>query len=925
MKFLNLRLHNPLRLKIFQKRNINTKKVGKWLLRGLGAFFVLIILIFAWYSKDLPTPGKIKRWRPAESTQIYDREGRLLFAVSGEQKRIVVSDKDIPDKVKQATISLEDRNFYKHHGVNFKSIARAVLYNLSHKDSIQGGSTITQQFVKNALLSPKRTFARKIKELILSIELEVMYSKEKILEFYLNEIPYGSNVYGVEAASKFYFDKSAKDLSLAEAATLASLPRAPTYYSPYGSRKDKLIARKNYALDSMADLGYITKDEAEKAKSEEIKFVPFKENILAPHFVMYVREQLAEKYGEQLVNEGGLKVWTTLDPEKQKIAEDVIYKNQDRIHKVGGSNAAMVSIDPKTGQILTMVGSFDYFDTQNDGNFNVAEAERQPGSSFKPVAYATAFKGKYNPAYTLFDLKTDFGGGYEPQNYDGKTRGPVTVRQALANSLNIPAVKILGLSGVANVLEQAHKMGITTLNDPQRYGLSLVLGGGEIKLVDLTTAYGVFANEGKLAPTTPFLKIEDNSGKVLEEFKEPKAKEVLDPQAAYQITSILSDDDARVPVFGRNNALDLGERPAAAKTGTTQEFRDAWTFGFTPSLVAGFWAGNNNNSSMKAGGANVAAPLWNEYMNRALEKIPIEDFRRPEGIQEISVDKFSNKLPTQYSPEVVKDIFTSWQVPTEKDDIHVVKKINKINGKLANDTTPPELIEERLYTNIHSEMPDSPNWEGPVISWARANGIENFPPREQDDMYSESSKKPQASIQSPQNGSSVSGNFEIKASASSPYGISKVEFFIDGTSIAEDGSSPYSIVYNANNLSASSHRIGAKAIDENDVSGPLSEISVTVTKDSSAPTFSGISASANNPTSATISWNTNESSTSQVIYGTSSGSYDSSSSLNGNLVTSHTLTISSLSPGTTYYYKVKSKDASGNESISSEYSFATPS
>src|SRR3990167_9195742 len=516
---------------IFYPRSYNWRKIKLWSLRiGLG-FLLFVLLIFAWYAKDLPTPGKIKRRQAVAATQIFDRNGNELYAIHGDTKRIMVNTPDIPDVVKKATMTAEDRNFYKHHGINIRSIGRAFLYNLSHKNSIQGGSTITQQFVKNALLDPKRTWTRKIKELILSIEIEIMYSKEEILTMYLNEIPYGSNTYGIEAASETFLGKHARDLNLSEAATLAALPKAPSYYSPYGIHPDKREARVNCVLDSMADLNYISRDEANVAKKDakNLKFIPRKENISAPHFVMYIKDLLVDKFGEQAVEEGGLKVTTTLDGDVQKKAEESVQSGAARrFDSIDASNASLVAIDPKTGQILAMVGSRDFFDQAIDGQVNVAISERQPGSAFKPVVYATAFKKQYNPAFTLWDVTTDFG-DYTPKNYDGTDHGPVSARKALGGSLNIPAVKMLYLAGLDEVLDQAHRMRITTLNDRNRYGLSLVLGGGEIKLLDLTTAYGVFANNGTLSEKTPFLKIVDAKDKVLEEYKENK-KEVLDPQ-----------------------------------------------------------------------------------------------------------------------------------------------------------------------------------------------------------------------------------------------------------------------------------------------------------------------------------------------------------------------------------------------------------
>jgi len=823
---------NPINIrKITHPREWQWKKIRLWTLRISLGFILLILLMFAWYAKDLPTPGKIKHRQAVAATQIFDRNGNELYAVHGDIKRIMVTESDIPEVVKQATITAEDRNFYKHHGFNLKSIARALLYNFTHQGSTQGGSTITQQFVKNALLDPQRTWTRKIKEAILTIEVEIMYDKNEILTMYLNEIPYGSNAYGVEAASETYFGKKVKDLDLAEATILAALPRAPSYYSPYGIHPDKREVRVNYILDSMADLSYISRDEANKAKKEakELKYQPRKEQIEAPHFVMYVKDLLVDKYGEQMVEEGGLKVTTTLDGDKQKMAEEAIAAGAARrFDSINASNASLVSIDPKTGQILAMVGSIDFFNNDIDGQVNVAIADRQPGSAFKPVVYATAFKKQYNPAFTLWDVTTDFG-NYTPQDYDGQTRGPVSARKALAGSLNIPAVRMLYLAGMDNVLNQAHSMGITTLNDRNRYGLSLVLGGGEIKLVDLATAYGVFANKGVLEPTTPILKVTDSNGKVLEEYKENK-KDVLDPQIAYEISSILSDNQARSFIFGSRSALYFDDRPVAAKTGTTSEYRDAWTFGYTPSLVTGVWVGNNDNTPMTAGaaGAMAAAPIWHDYMGKALANSTVEEFDRPAGIQDVTVDKYTNKLPT--GGETVTDIFAPWQIPTERARGVGSIRIDKYTGKEATDDCPDQFVEKKVFMDIHSEVPDNPNWERPVRAYAAGMGIISVSPPAGEKTCAGLTNKTTINIKSPANNSTINGVFTISVGVDSAVGVKSVEFLIDDKSLGTVTTKPYSIVYNADILSTGAHRISAVVIDTTGLSFSDSVIVNVTTK-----------------------------------------------------------------------------------------------
>lgn len=901
---------------------LNKKKIWRYLLYGIGAFFLFVVFLFVWYSKDLPTPEKLAARRATESTKIFDRNGDLLYT-TGEKRRTVIEDKDMPVYVRQATVAIEDKDFYKHHGLDFSGIFRAVIVDITSGSRAQGGSTITQQFVKNALLSPKKTFTRKIKEAILSIELEQTRTKEEILTLYLNEIPYGGNVYGIEEASKYYFDKSAKDITLSEAATLAALPQAPTYYSPFGTHSDALFARKTRVLDGMVSMGYITQEQADEAKaavpnSQEQNFVKRRDNIKAPHFVLYVREQLVELYGEQMVNEGGLQVTTTLNSELQEIAQSSIDKNFANVAARGGSNAALVSVDPKTGQILSMIGSKDYFDTENDGNVNVTLAKRQPGSSFKPIAYATAFKGQYNPASTIFDLRTDFGGGYVPANYNGRTNGPVSIRYALANSLNIPAVKILSLAGIENTIKTARDLGITTLTDPDRYGLALVLGGGEVKPLEMAGAYGTFGNNGKFATTTPFLKIQESNGKTIYEYEEgTNVKQALDPQIAYEITDILADNDVRRSVFG--NALAVPNYRVAVKTGTTQEFRDGWTAGYTPNLATVVWVGNNDNTKMKSGadGSVVAAPIFRSYMAQALSKLPKNDFERPSGIQEVTVEKFSNKLPTEHSQELIKDIFAQWQVPTKRDDVNVVVKVNRLNGQLATDSTPPELIEERVYRNIHSERPTYPNWEGPVRAWAEANGFFGRPPQDQDTSYD--GKQPTISIITPAKGTTYNSGalVAVSASASAGNGIREVVFTL-GNQTANDSSAPYSANLSTAGFAPADYTLTATVYDNN---GVAASVSTTIVISASSHSQSNITTSNITSNSAMVSFNTSLPTTAFVRYGLAPASLNLSKSSSVNS-TSHSIVLTGLTPATQYHFQVVS--TAGSSTITSSiYNFTT--
>lgn len=905
--------------KRFFRGGITWKTIGKAALICFLVFLFGVAFVFAWFSKDLPTPGNIKKRQAAQSSAILDRNGNVLYQLSGDERRTVIKSEDIPENIKNATVALEDKDFYHHFGVDFRGVARAVYYNFFKKSlNIQGGSTITQQFVKNALLSPKRTYTRKIKELILSIEIEAMYSKDEILTMYLNEIPYGSNAYGVQAASEMYFGKNAKDLTLTEAAILASLPQSPTYYSPYGSHRDALYFRSLHCLDEMQKLGYITEEEKITAqmpiKNKQVAFSKFKANIKAPHFVFYVRERLAAKYGDRLLEEGGLKITTTLDPDKQAIAEDeVVNGAKENWARFGGYNASLVAIDPKTGDVLAMVGGRDYFDMDHDGNVNVATRPRQPGSAFKPVVYATLFKDKWGPGYRLFDLETDFGGGYKPKDNDGRTQGPVTIREALGSSLNIPAVKALSLAGMDKVLEQAKNMGITTLNEPERYGLSLVLGGGEVKLAELTGAYAIFANNGIKEDVNPILKIEDSSGKLLEEKQPSKNKNrVLDENIAYEISSILSDNNAKIRGYGSVRTIfDNPDHPYAVKTGTTSDYRDGWTVGYTPSLVGGVWVGNNDNSAMNTGyGSLAASPIWRAFMDRVLEGTAREEFNRPASIQEGTIDKLSNKISSG-GGNSVKDIFAPWQMPTEKGGYTKIK-IDKLTGHRAKDGCPEAYVEDRTFADIHSERPDVANWENPVRAWASAQGLTNVPPAGEATCAAlEGGNRPTISITTPANNETVSGTRIIKSSVSAPLGIKIVEFYIDSVNIGSTTSSPYQFSYNFGVLSLGNHNIKVKVVDTANLNAE-SSITVNVINDGTPPDNVTNFNAVGGVGSIMLTW-TNPSNPDfayvRIYRSTSSGALGSL--IQDNYSGSSFNDI--VGPGT-YWYTIKSVDTSGNAS-----------
>jgi len=616
--------------------------------------FVLIILsglgLFIYYAKDLPRPEKFTERAFIESTKIYDRTGEtLLYELYGEEKREIVPLSEISEYMKQAVIATEDAKFYSHHGIDIWGILRSLKLNLNIGKPIYGGSTISQQLIRSTFLTLEKSVARKVKEIILTLELERRYSKDQILEWYLNQVPMGINLYGVESSVKTYFNKSAKDLTIAEAAVLTASIKAPSYYSPFGNHVDELLGRKDYVIDRMTQEGYISWEQAEEAKKQEIEFAKVSQTIKAPHFVLYIQEYLFETYGKDFLEKQGYKIYTTLDWDLQQAAETAIEDNVERINNYRAHNASLVSIDPKTGEILAMVGSIDWFgdsypegctsgkDCSFDPKLNVAtyRVGRQPGSAFKPFVYATAFQNGYDDQYIVVDEETNFGvwgnKEYIPQNYDGLFRGPVTLRQALSQSLNVPSVKVLlDLAGLQESINTARKCGLTTLKQSASYyGPAIVLGGGEVRLLDMVSAYGVFATEGIRYPAISILKIEDSEGNIIEQKKKTPRK-ILDTEATRILNSILSDNDARAPMFGYNSSLYFPNYQVAVKTGTTNDYRDAWTIGYTPNISAGVWVGNNNNTEMaKKPSVTIAGPIWRSFMIDALAKFPKQDFIPP--------------------------------------------------------------------------------------------------------------------------------------------------------------------------------------------------------------------------------------------------------------------------------------------------------
>ncbi len=779
----------------------------------LSIFFIFIgiiaiIGIFAYVAKDLPSPGKVNKRFIAESTKIYDRTGEhLLYEVHGEEKRTLIPFSEMPESLRAATLTLEDQDFYSHHGIKFTSIIRSILKDVLRRSAAQGGSTITQQFVKNSLLTNEKTLTRKVKEVILSIEIEQKFSKDEILAMYLNEIPYGSNAYGIEAAAQTFFNKHAKELTLDEAAVLASLPKAPSTYSPYGSRTEQLKIRQEVALKNMARLGYITQEQSDEAIAVDVlkKISPQKNIIAAPHFVMYVKEYLDQKYGELSIEQSGLKVYTTLDWDKQMAAEQAVREGAEKNKKWKASNAALVAIDPKTGQILAMVGSKDYFDNSIDGQVNVALRERQPGSSMKPYIYLTAFEKGYTPDTILYDTPTQFDTNeekkYEPQNYDGKFRGPLPIKEAFPQSLNVPAVKMLYLVGVNDAVKTAKNLGITTLNYPDRYGLSLVLGGGEVKLLDHVHAYASLAAGGIRRSKTALLRVENAKGDILEEYQSDPGERVVEEKYVAALDHVMATNAYRAPVFGENNSFRFDNRQVAAKTGTTNEFRDAWAMGFAPSIAVGVWVGNNDNAAMTPGadGSIVAAPIWRSFMDKALTNTPIENFpeyKLEDLISENSVDKplMNGKVE---SKEAVK-------VCEIKDDTYC----------LANDYCREKDVTKKTFVSSHDilyyvdrsdplgAIPDKPDrdpqykaWEKGVKDWYSKDKkiIFDAPPKDSCKQGDFPQYLPSITLSVPS--STSSATITLQSSVNAAYGVSSITYKVDGSVIGSSESSSYSVSY----------------------------------------------------------------------------------------------------------------------------------
>lgn len=641
------------------------------LIAGIMISIGIILTLYSRFLSDLPSLNQLNEENTPMTTKIYDRNGTLLYKIYRDKNRTVVKLSELPEYLIKATIAIEDKKFFNHRGISLTGIGRA-LYETIINHETQGGSTITQQLIKNTLLTPEQTMKRKIKELFLAIAVEKRYDKNEILELYLNQVGFGGTAYGIEEASQAYFGIPAQNLSLAQAALLAGLPASPTRFSPFGNNPNLAKERQLLVLQRMKEEGFISEFQRLNASIEPIKYNRKPNGLLAPHFVMYVKELMAEKYGDQLVEQGGLEITTSLDLTIQNQVAEIVRSEVEKLGNLHITNGAALVTNPKTGEILAMVGSKDYFAIDIDGNYNVTTALRQPGSSIKPVNYSIALENGFTPAYLIDDspitYKTPGSEPYSPTNYDRRFHGQVPLRIALGSSYNVPAVKILAAFGVKKMIERGQQMGINTWQDPSRYGLSLTLGGGEVKMTELATAYGVLANQGIRTNLNPILKVADSRGKILEETPKGELIQAIKPETAYLLTDILSDNSARTPAFGPNSLLNIADRKVAVKTGTTQNLRDNWTIGYTPSRLVAVWVGNNDNTPMSyvASGVTGASPIWRYVMDYLLQDVSVETFPRPENIEEATICQTSYSLPCEGCPKIVKDLFVKGTVPKSR-------------------------------------------------------------------------------------------------------------------------------------------------------------------------------------------------------------------------------------------------------------------
>lgn len=802
---------------------------------AITAATLLTGILFAWYAKDLPRPDRIVR-SEGLSTVVVDRNGESLYNIFEEENRIPVAFDDIPQYLREATIAIEDKDFYSHQGFSRAGIIRALVNTVFFR-SFQGGSTLTQQLVKNVLLTQERTLPRKMKEAVLAIQIERKYSKDDIILMYLNEAPYGGTAVGVEAASRYYFDKPVRELTLVESVILAGLPQAPSRYSPFGADPSAYIWRSEQVLRRMREDGYITSDVETLARSElaNVSFAKSDSGLRAPHFVAYVKELLIDTFGADTVERGGMRVTTTLDWTLQEKAQAIVASEVEKAKKLRVSNGASVAIDPSTGEILAMVGSKDYAASESGGyKFNVVtQGLRQPGSAIKPVTYATAFKKGYTASTVLMDVDTKYPSGdpskpeYNPKNYDEKFRGPVQLRFALGNSINTIAVKVTALIGIRDVLRTAYDMGLNTLEPTQentnRFGLAITLGGAEVKLLELTSAFGVFATGGIRHDPIAILKVEDSKGKVIFEHKPSSGRRVLGEDVAYLVSDILSDNDARRDVFGTRSHLVIPGATVAVKTGTTDDKRDNWTVGYTKTMAVGTWVGNNDNSPMHpslASGVTGAAPIWNRIMREALKGKPNEPFERPSSIVEREIDAYGGGLPAQGNPTRFERYREGTQPIGASAIYQFVKVSKKDSSKLANSVEVArgeyDTFPYVVFTETDPVSTDGSNrWQDAINAWVATQTDAKFhPPTE---TYSGTDQLT-VEIREPGDKAQVNGNaVRITVESASLKTVTNVQLFIDGILMKESSEKRISETFS---LSDGNHAIKARATDE---TGAVSE------------------------------------------------------------------------------------------------------
>lgn len=765
-------------------------------LYGSIIFFIFLFLssfiLVALYSGSLPEPGKILR-KEGFSTTFLDRDGKVIYEMFQDKNRIPVDFTDIPKYLRQATIAIEDKNFYKHSGYSTAGIVRAFI-NSIFRGRLQGGSTLTQQLVKNVLLTSQRSVTRKIKEFIIASEIERRYSKDQILEMYLNEAPYGGTFWGVASATKGYFDKNVKDLNLVESAFLAGLPQRPTYYSPFIGKTKAYIGRTKSVLRRMREDKYITREEEIKAVSliEQMKFSQEKNAYSAPHFIFYVRDQVVDLLGDKVFSQG-LKIKTTLSKEVQEEAEKINKEEIEKLKGLNATNGAIVVLDSKTSEILAMVGSYDY-NNEEFGQFNTATALRQPGSAIKPITYALAFEKGFTADTLIMDLTTVFPKqgekDYIPVNYDGKYRGPIQLRYALGNSINIPAVKLLAMVGIPDFLRKAFDMGLSSFEPTKanlkRFGLSITLGGGETKLIDLTNAYSVFSRGGVKKDYSSIIEIQDYKGHTIYKQTPSPEKRALSENVSYLISDILSDNLARQDVFGLRSYLNIPGKTVAAKTGTTNDKRDNWALGFTKDVTVGVWVGNNDNSAMNpkiSSGATGASPIWYRMMKFLLKKYKDGFLGRPDNVKQIKINSYLGGLPHEGYPER-QELFLNGTEPTSISKYYKKIKISKNTGKLANDVEIKKgEYDEKEFIVIGENDPVSTDgvnrWQEAINQWAAAQSDDKFkPPTETSDAKGD---EVVVLINEPSDKATVTGNnISIKAKIASVVAIKKVTILVDG-------------------------------------------------------------------------------------------------------------------------------------------------